>query len=476
MREETSAILNALRRVVGTDHVLTDQVDVRAAALDGRGRRQGNALAVVRPASTEETAAVMRVANEFDLAIIAQGGNTGNVGGSTPEPGLPSEAVNRTIILQTSRMRRILNVDPINNTVTVESGVVLQNVQEAARNVNRLFPLSLAAEGSAVIGGVIATNAGGVHVLRYGMARRMVLGLKVVLASGEILDLMRSLRKDNAGYALKEIFIGSEGTLGIVTEAVLALEPLPQRMLSAWVTLAEVRSVDVLFARLETQFGPSLTAFELIGRSPLTSLTAVTGMKPPVPAADWQVLLDISVWQNDDEETRERLEALLGDLIEEGVLTNGAVSQSDSDREAFWRCRETIPSSVKRQGGNVKHDISVPRSVLSTFIVDTFAALQTAFPGVEPSVFGHYGDGNLHFNVGPGSVAFPHEEAIHRLVHDRVITAKGSIAAEHGVGSLKTDELVRTKAPEEIAAMRALKRAFDPQNRLNPGRIVRLEE
>ena len=476
MRDDTTAILNALRQAVGDDHVLTEASEVRAAALDGRGRRQGDALAVVRPASTSETAAVMRVARDFDLAVVAQGGNTSNVGGSTPEPGLSPDEVRRTIILQTSRMRRILAIDPVNNTVTVEAGVVLEKIQEAALAVDRLFPLSLAAEGSAVAGGVIASNAGGVHVLRYGMARRMVLGLKVVLASGEVLDLMRSLRKDNAGYALKEIFVGSEGTLGIVTEAVLALEPLPQRQLSAWVTLADIRSVDTLFARLEARFGPALTAFELIGRSPLASLADVTGLTPPIPTEDWQVLLDVSVWQADDEETPERLEMLLGDLIEEGVLTNGAVSQSDSDREAFWRCRETIPSAVKRQGGNVKHDISVPRSALAAFIVDTFAALRAAFPGVEPSVFGHYGDGNLHFNVGPGPVAFPHEEAIHRLVHDRVIAAHGSIAAEHGVGSLKTDELVRTKAPEEIAAMRALKRAFDPDNRLNPGRIVRLEE
>lgn len=473
MQQDTRAILSAFREILGDKHVITDREEILRASLDGRGRRQGDALALVRPANTGETAAVMRTARQFNLIVIVQGGNTSNMGGATPEPGQPEETVRRTIILQTTRMNRILSVDPVNNTVTVEAGVILQKVQEAARQVNRLFPLSLAAEGSAVIGGIIATNAGGVHVLRYGMARRMVLGLTVVLASGETLNLMRALRKDNAGYALKELFIGSEGTLGIVTQAVLSLEPLPCEITSAWVTLSDITAVETLFGRLEEAFGPSLTAFELIGREPLRSLESVTGMTPPVPVADWQVLLDLSVWQKSDM-TQERLEALLETLMEAGYLTNGTVSQSNADREDFWRCRESIPSAVKRQGGNVKHDISVPRSALPRFIIETVGALQSAFPGVHPSIFGHYGDGNLHFNVGPGPVAFPHEEKIHRLVHQKVIDFEGSIAAEHGIGSLKTDELRLAKTPEEIAAMRSLKYAFDPDNRLNPGRIVRL--
>ena len=469
----SAELLEALRRIVGTANVITSPAEVRAAALDGRGRRQGAACAVVRPGSTAETAAVMKAAADAGLTVIAQGGNTSNVGGATPDPGLPEEAAASTLILQTGRMRRILGVDPVNNTVTVEAGAVLQAVQEAAAEHHRLFPLSLAAEGSCQIGGVIAANAGGVHVLRYGSARRMVLGLKVVLASGEVLDLMRALRKDNAGYSLKELFIGSEGTLGIITEAVLTLEPEPRSIISGWTSLSGLEAVETLFSRLESVFGPGLTAFELIGRTPLESLREAAGLEPPVAAADWQVLFDISDWKSAEGDPAALEEALMP-LIENGTLADAAVSQSDADREAFWRCRETIPPAVKRLGGNVKHDISVPRSALVGFIRDTSAALKAAFPGVEPSIFGHYGDGNLHFNVGPKSAAFPHEEAIHRLVHDRVSAAGGSIAAEHGVGSLKTDELVRLKTPGEIAAMRALKRAFDPENRLNPGRVVRL--
>lgn len=470
-----SDLLDTLRRIVGEANVITDAAEVAAASLDGRGRRQGAALAVVRPGSTEETAAVMKTAARAGFTVIAQGGNTSNVGGATPEPGASADEAAHTLILQTGRMRRILAVDPVNNTVTVEAGAVLQTVQEAAAAHHRLFPLSLAAEGSCQIGGVIATNAGGVHVLRYGSARRMVLGLKVVLASGDVLDLMRGLRKDNAGYALKELFIGSEGTLGIITEAILTLEPEPKQIMSGWAVLSELESVETLFDTLESAFGPGLTAFELIGRSPLESLREATGLEPPVPTADWQVLFDVSEWREAEAcDGSQALENALMPLIENGTLSDAAVSQSDTDREAFWHCRETIPSAVKRLGGNVKHDISVPRSKLVRFIRETSDALRTAFPGVEPSIFGHYGDGNLHFNVGPKAVAFPHEDAIHRLVHDRVTAADGSIAAEHGVGSLKTDELVRLKAPEELAAMRTLKRAFDPDNRLNPERVIRL--
>ena len=467
-------ILDSLRSALGEAGLITDSVDVSAAALDGRGRRQGQALAIVRPASSQEVSLVMEIADRYDLVVIPQGGNTSNVGGATPEPGLPDSLSQRTLILQLGRMKRILNVDTVNNTITLEAGVVLQDAQKAAADAGRLLALSLAAEGSCQIGGVIAANAGGVHVLRYGMARRQVLGLKVVLASGKILNLMKGLRKDNSGYSLRDVFIGSEGTLGIITEAVLSLEPMPKSIVSAWITPRRLEDVETLFETLESAFGPGLTAFELIGRTPLESLSAVTGMNPPVSITDWQVLLDISDWRRDADESSEELEAVLAPLLENGIIMDGAVSKSESDREAFWQCRETIPSAVKRQGGNVKHDISVPRSSLVTFIEETNRALHEAFPGVEPSIFGHYCDGNLHFNVGPASTAFAHEEAIHRLVHDRVLAVGGSIAAEHGVGSLKTQEIKRTKTPEELAAMRALKRAFDPDNRLNPGRIVEL--
>ena len=467
-------IIDALRSAAGAAGVITDPAEVRASALDGRGRRQGEALAVVRPASTEEVSRVLKVAARYGLAVIAQGGNTSNVGGATPEPDAPESLSRRTIILQLCRMKRILKLDTVNNTIALEAGVVLQDAQKAASDAGRLLALSLAAEGSCQIGGVIAANAGGVHVLRYGMARRQVLGLKVVLASGEVLDLMKGLRKDNSGYSLRDVFVGSEGTLGIITQAVLSLEPMPRSIVSAWIALRQLDDVETLFETLESAFGPGLTAFELIGRTPLVSLDAVTGLKPPVPVSDWQVLLDISDWLRDADVSSEALEDVLAPLLETGLVLDGAVSRSESDREAFWRCRETIPSAVKREGGNVKHDISVPRSGLVRFIRETSDALQAAFPGVEPSIFGHYGDGNLHFNVGPARIAFPHEEAVHRLVHERVLAEGGSIAAEHGVGSLKTPELKLAKTTEELCAMHALKLAFDPDNRLNPGRIVEL--
>ena len=471
---DTALALDELRRDVGESHVITEKEAVRAASLDGRGRRQGRALAVVRPGSTAETAAVMKTAARHGLIVIAQGGNTSNVGGATPEPGAPDEEAERTIVLQMGRMRRILGVDPINNTLTVQAGAVLAAVQQAAAEKDRLFPLSLAAEGSAEIGGVIAANAGGVHVLRYGMARRMVLGLKTVLADGTVLDLMRALRKDNAGYSLVQLFCGSEGTLGVITEAVLAIEPAPKAIHSAWLVLPRLGAADTLFEELEGAFGPALTAFEIIGRSPLEALREAEGKVPPVAIGDWQALIDVSSWGDAGESARARLEELLAGELDRGVIADGLIAQSETERQMLWSLREGIPLAVKRLGGNVKHDISVPRSKLAVFVRRTTKALRELFPGVEPSVFGHYGDGNLHFNVGPADIAFPHEEAIHRLVHARVVKAGGSIAAEHGVGSLKTDEIARIKSPAEIAAFAAIKRAFDPECRLNPGRVVRI--
>lgn len=331
------------------------------------------------------------------------------------------------------------------------------------------------------MGGVLATNAGGVHVLRYGNTRALTLGLKVVLADGRVLDLTRSLRKDNAGYDLKQLFIGSEGTLGIITEAVVKLEPRPQSRTVLWLTLADLKAVEGLFTALEREAGPTLTAFELIGRSPLVSAITVRGFTPPTDPADWQVLAEISHMRADDADAaNERLTDMLGELMDAGLITDGAVSLSEDQADALWAIREGIPGAVKRQGGNVKHDVSVPRSRMVEVIERTTAALRAAVPMSEPSIFGHYGDGNLHFNVGavPGSLPkaiFAFEDVIHRIVHDHVLAAGGSIAAEHGVGAMKTLELERTKDPVELDLMRTVKRALDPEGRLNPGRVVRTE-
>ncbi|MDR3770537.1 MAG: FAD-binding oxidoreductase [Sutterella sp.] len=476
-----TAALDRLTAALGAAHVLTSPDDVAHASLDGRGRRQGTCLAVLRPGSTEEVARVMRIAREENLVVIAQGGNTSNVEGATPSPGWPDDLNRRTVVLQTARMNRILAIDPVNNTAHVEAGVVLAKLAEAAKEADRLFPLSFAAEGSAQMGGVLATNAGGVHVLRYGNTRALTLGLKVVLADGRVLDLTRSLRKDNAGYDLKQLFIGSEGTLGIITEAVVKLEPRPQSRTVLWLTLADLKAVEGLFTALEREAGPTLTAFELIGRSPLVSAITVRGFTPPTDPADWQVLAEISHMRADDADAaNERLTDMLGELMDAGLITDGAVSQSEDQADALWAIREGIPGAVKRQGGNVKHDVSVPRSRMVEVIERTTAALRAAVPMSEPSIFGHYGDGNLHFNVGAvaGSLTkaiFAFEDEIHRIVHDHVLAAGGSIAAEHGVGAMKTLELERTKDPVELDLMRTVKRALDPEGRLNPGRVVRTE-
>ncbi len=469
--EET---LRALRAVTA---VVDDPELVAAAALDGRGRRQGRALALVRPASTEEVSAVVRLARERNLILIAQGGNTSNVEGATPAPGASPDEASRTVIVQLSRMNRILSIDPVNNTAVVEAGVILKNLQEAADRAGRLFPLSLAAEGTAQVGGVLASNAGGIHVLRFGMARNLCLGLRAVLADGSVLDLMRDLRKDNSGYDLRDLFIGSEGTLSIITEAVLTLHPRPLGRKTAWAALSGLDSVERLFTALESTLGPRLTAFELIARAPLEAALSEGG-RAPMELSDWQVLCDANYFSDPEEAIlEEALEEALGACIEEGTLSNAVLAQSESDASDFWALREGIPGAVKRSGGNVKHDISVPRSVLPRFVASTVTELRAAFPWCEPSVFGHYGDGNLHFNVGSperSRLAFAHEAAIHRLVHDAVVRFGGSIAAEHGVGAMKVGELERTKSPEELSLMRVLKRALDPENRLNPGRVVRL--
>lgn len=479
----TDALLGELRRAAA---LVTDPDRVREASLDGRGRRQGRALAIVRPASTEETAEVLKICARHRARVIPQGGNTSNVEGATPDPDTTDQDAARTILLQTHRMNRILEIDPVNNTAVVEAGVVLADLQRAAREAGRIFPLSLAAEGSARIGGALATNAGGVHVLRYGSARALVLGLEVVLADGRVLNLMRALRKDNSGYDLRDLFIGSEGTLGVITKAILKLEPAPRARRTLLLALGRLADVETLFTRLEAHCGPALEAFELIGRAPLETVLAAEGRTAPFELTDWTVLADICTYgetpdrhEDGTEDAGETaLEDLLMDLMAAGTVTAGILSQSETDAQSLWALREGIPGAVKRAGGNVKHDVSVPRSRLVETIERTCALLSERFPRSAPSIFGHYGDGNLHFNVGgvdSPAYAFEHETEIRRIVHDAVLAAGGSIAAEHGVGAMKVAELERTKDAVELELMRALKRTLDPDGILNPGRVVRVD-
>lgn len=481
MTTAPQTVLARLTDILGSDHVLTNPEDTARASLDGRGRRQGRCLAVVRPVATDEVVEIMRLAAEEHLIVIAQGGNTSNVEGATPDPNASNEEADRTIILQTARMNRILAIDPVNNTAHVEAGVVIAKLADAAALEERLFPLSFAAEGSAQVGGVLATNAGGVHVLRYGNARALTLGLKAVLADGRVLDLTRALRKDNAGYDLKDLLIGSEGTLGIITEAVLRLEPMPAGRTVLWLALPALDAVEGLFNTLEKAAGPGLTAFELIGRNPLEAVLEEYDLAAPIGPVDWQVLAEISSFAPNEacaDAQADALDAMLGDLFEAGLITDGVRALTETEACELWAIREGIPGAVKRRGGNVKHDVSVPRSVLAEVIRRTSAKLEDAFPIAQPSIFGHYGDGNLHFNVGvkrglDAKLIFAFENDIHRIVHDEVLAAGGSIAAEHGVGAMKVSELERTKDPVELDIMRTLKRALDPDGRLNPGRVVR---
>ena len=473
-------ILEELRRTVGDAHVITDEGTLLAASLDSRRRRQGSALALVRPGCTEEVSAVMRLATREGLFVIAQGGNTSTVGGATPDPGSPANG--RTILLQLSRMNRIHPVDTVNGTVTVEAGAVLERVQEAARSAGRLFPVSLAARGSAQIGGVLAANAGGIHVVRYGMARRSCLGLEVVLADGRVLDLMRSVRKDNAGYDLRDLFIGSEGTLGIITRAVLSLEALPAGRITLFASLGGLRDVERLFGTVEGFAGPALAAFELVSREALAYVLKPhdgrPGLRAPCAPADWMVLLDLELSPREmAADPGERLEAALAPLIEDGTLTDAAVATSEAQCEAFWRLREEIPTAVRAAGGNIKNDISVPRGSLCRFIEETYAEFRKTSPWLVPVVFGHYGDGNLHFNLGSrpefGQDCWKrHEQALHRYVNDTVVRYGGSVAAEHGVGA-KAAVLERVKSPLELELMTRIRAALDPAGTLNPGRVVR---
>lgn len=469
-------ILEALRAIAGSRGVISDPAEIAAASLDSRRRRQGSALALVKPDSTEAVAEVVRLARREGLCIVPQSGNTSTVGGATPDPGSPANA--RTLILSLSRMNRILEVDPVNGTMTCEAGVILARAAEAARAAGRQFPISLAAEGSAQIGGTLAANAGGIHVVRYGMARRACLGLEAVLADGTVLNLMRSVRKDNAGYALRELFIGSEGTLGIITRAVIELPPLPAGRITAWCPLGSLEAAEALFLALEGFAGNAIAAFELMSEASLRFVYA-QGLTPPSPAAsDWTVLFDLELSGRDDPGAMlDGLAAALDPLFAAGALADAVIAKSEAEAEALWRIREEIPTAVRSSGGNIKNDVSVPRGSLCRFIRRVFDRLAEEMPWSAPAIFGHYGDGNLHFNIGSDPALGKgfwkqHELAVHRLVNDEVMAFGGSAAAEHGVGA-KAEVLEHRKDPAELALMLKIRAALDPLGTLNPGRVVR---
>jgi FAD/FMN-containing dehydrogenase len=462
----TRSLPEQLAGIVGAPYVLTDPAEIEPFVNDWRGRYRGVANCVVCPANTAQVAAVVKACLASRTPMVPQGGNTGHCGAATPD------SSGTAVLLNLSRLNRIIAVDAKNSTISVDAGCTLAAVQEAARAEGRLFPLSLAAEGSCQIGGNLSTNAGGVQVLRYGNTRDLTLGLEVVLPSGEIWDGMRHLRKDNTGYDLKQLFIGAEGTLGIITAAVLKLYPVPKTQTTCWLSVATASLAVDLLNVAKSRFDAQLTAFELISEASLALvLRHIPGARRPTQTTPWYVLAEFS------DSLPNEVENWLGEMLADAVLIDATLARSESQAHALWALREQISEAQKRDGVSIKHDVSLPVSSVAEFLSVADAALQKAYPGIRVIAFGHLGDGNLHFNLSQAdtrdNAAFiASQTAVNRLVHDMVDALNGSISAEHGIGQLKRDELRRYKSPLELAMMRSIKNAFDPLGLMNPGKIL----
>ncbi len=472
----TFSLLDILREQLGAQQVLTG-ADAAPFLTDQHGRIHGQALAVVRPADAEQVALVVRLCRERRIPLVPQGGNTGLMGAATPDNS------GQAVVLSLARLNKVREVDTDNDTITVEAGCVLANVQKAALEAGRLFPLSLGSEGSCTIGGNLGTNAGGTQVLRYGNTRELTLGLEVVTAEGNIWHGLRGLRKDNTGYALRDLYIGSEGTLGIITAATLKLYPLPAAQHTALLAFPCIGDAIAFLSIARAGFGAGLTAFELMSNTAL-QLIAQHVPEHPVPLetmnAPWYALLELSDSES-EAHARERFEAVVGTAFEDGLVVDTAIAESLQQSQALWRLRDEALGVAQRRDAqgrsNIKHDISVPISRIPSFLRETAAALEARFPGVRPVAFGHLGDGNLHYNVShalSGSVdeLFAREDAIHETVHDSVHAHGGSISAEHGIGQTKRDVLPRYKSSVELDLMLRVKRALDPLGLLNPGKVL----
>jgi FAD/FMN-containing dehydrogenase len=465
-------LLESLRQAVGAQYVLTEG-DLSAYENDWRKRSRGKSLAVVRPGSTAEVAAVVKACAAAGVSIVPQGGNTGLVVGSTPDTS------GTQVVLSLQRMHAVRAIDGANLTMTVEAGCILQSLQEAADAAGYLFPLSLAAEGSCTIGGNLATNAGGTQVLRYGNARELCLGLEVVTAQGEVWDGLSGLRKDNTGYDLRNLFVGSEGTLGIITAATMKLYPQPAAQLTAWAAVPNLEAAVTLLGLAHQHLGAGLTGFEVMGQFAL-SLVAKHYPQQRVPLyqdTPWCVLLENS--DNESEaHARTQFEGLLEIALEQGCVTDAVVAENLAQAHALWHVRESISMAQAEEGLNIKHDISIPVSRIPEFVRSTDLLLQERIPGVRLVNFGHLGDGNLHYNVqapvdGDAAQFLREKEGeVNTIVFDAAVAHGGSISAEHGVGSLKVGHLEHYKSPVALQLMRGVKQALDPQNRMNPGRVV----
>ncbi len=464
--------LAQLAALVGPDVIRTDAADLEPVQQDHRRLYQGRALALALPRSVGDVAKILSFCNAQRIGVVPHGGNTSYCGGATPD------ASGTQLVLSLRRLDRIRGVDPLNWSMVAEAGCILANVQQAAEAADRFFPLSLGAEGSCQLGGNLSTNAGGLNVVRYGMARDLVLGLEVVLADGRLLSTLSNLRKDNTGYDLKSLFVGAEGTLGVITAASLKLFPRPRDVATAFVAVPDPRAAVALLTQLRQGSGDRIGSFELVPRNAV-ELTAkhVAGVKPPLgTASPWYVLVELTS-PRADEGLGALLEAELGRALGQGLVSDAAVAQNERERQAFWRLRETIPEAQAREGASLKHDVSVPVASLPEFLERASAWVAANVPEGVLVSYGHVGDGNLHFNVGqaPGAdlAGFKAREApLRRAIHDLVREFEGSFSAEHGIGRLKVEELARYAPPVELQLMHALKRALDPHGIMNPGKVL----
>lgn len=465
-------VLERLIAVVGRPYAVTDTVDQAPYLKEWRDLYTGRTPMVLRPGSTAEVAAIMAIAHEARVAVVPQGGNTGLVGGQIPfETGTE-------IVVSLTRLNRIRHVDPTGSHMIAEAGVSLLAAQQAADAAGRLFPLSLASEGSCQIGGVLASNAGGVNVLAYGNARQLALGLEVVLADGRIIEGLRALKKDNTGYDLRDLFVGSEGTLGLITAASLKLFPRPAEKATAFVALASIEDVAELFSRAERDGGASLTAFEFLPDLGLSMvLDFMPGTRPPLSGRyPWYVLMEVCGARADGA-AYALLEKLLTEAADAGVIADATLAASLAQSQALWRLRETLSEAQKPAGGSIKHDVSVPIAAVPQFIHEAGVVVERVCPGARPVPFGHFGDGNVHYNVsqpvGADRAAFLAQwHKMSDAVHALVASLGGSISAEHGIGRLKRDDLVAHKSAVELDVMRAIKSALDPRGVLNPGKVL----
>lgn len=460
------------QEIIGTEYVYIAETDKAPYLTDWGKRFTGQSKAVLKPKNVHEVASLVQLCQSHKIAIVPQGGNTGLCGGATPDKS------GNSVVISTARLNAVRNLDLENAAITLEAGVILSHAQETALGAGKLFPLSLAAEGSCTIGGNLSTNAGGVQVLHYGNMRDLTLGLEVVTPNGDIFNGLRGLRKDNTGYSLKDLYIGSEGTLGIITAATLKLYPLPRSKVTAIVGLTSVQSAIELIELSRMKSNANLTAFELISTRALSLVTKTTKNFDSLlsTASGWVVLLEFSSME-DGANSQAQMEILLSEAFESNLITDAVIANSIQQSKELWSIRETIPEAQLKLGTIIKHDISLPISALPDFILSTQVKLNELYPNASTIIFGHLGDGNLHYNLAPNSPELSgwieeNRSSINQLIHNEVYKFSGSFSAEHGIGQSKRDELPYRKSTVEIELMRTIKKALDPQNIMNPGKIL----